>query len=106
MEISEQELRRLVRDVDDQHRAGMETLHDELAAMHASGSAPAAKDPDPAGGTSRRRFLGRAALGGVTLAIGTAVVPLVDLLDAAPAAAADAVPTDPQLVAFAEGVEL
>jgi len=112
MEISEQELRRLVRDVDDRHRAGMETLDDELAAIHASGSSRSAgsggetPDGEIDSGSSRRRFLSRAALGGLTLAIGSATVPLVDLLDAAPAAAADAVPTDPQLVAFAEGVEL
>src|SRR5690348_2895864 len=98
MEISEQELRRLVRDVDDQHRAGMETLEDELAAIHASGSSQSASsgsetpDGEIDTGSSRRRFLSRAALGGLTLAIGSATVPFVDLLDAAPAAAADAVP--------------
>jgi hypothetical protein len=104
MEISEQELRRLVREVDDQHRAGMETLDDDLAALHASG--PARSGPAVDAGSSRRRFLQRAALGGVTLAIGTASVSLVDLLEATPAGAADAVPTDAQLVAFAESVEL
>src|SRR5258707_56133 len=112
MEISDQELRRLVRDVDDQHRAGMETLDEELTQVHASRPAPGGGDGDGGGdadgasGTSRRGFLRRAAFGGLTFAIGTATVSVVDLLEATPAGAADEVPTDAQLVAFSESVEL
>lgn len=97
MEISEHELRRLVREVDDEHRAGMETLADDLADTHL-GSRPA----DP----TRRRLMSRAALGGMALAIGSTVLPIAELLGADPAAADAAPPTDAQLVTYSETVEL
>ena len=97
MEISEHELRRLVREVDDEHRAGMETLADDLAEIHL-GSQPA----DP----SRRTLMGRAALGGLAVALGGALLPIGELFGAGPAAADTAPPTDAQLVAYSETVEL
>ena len=50
MEISEQELMLAVRDVDDMHRGGMETMADDIAELH-SGEGRTLMEP------SRRRFL-------------------------------------------------
>jgi rubrerythrin len=95
MEISEHELARLVAEVDDRHRAAMATAAHDLAEHHLRGGEA---------GASRRQFLRRAALGGMAITVGSAVIPVSGLL--ASAGAATNAPTDPTLVAFAESIEL
>ena len=60
-------LRRRTAQVDEQHRAAMQTITEDLAEVHAGGDAAAV--------ASRRRFLQRASTG-AAIAIGGAVVPL------------------------------
>lgn len=60
-------LRRRTAQVDEQHRAAMETIIEDLAEAHAGG--------EPATAASRRRFLQRASTG-AAIAIGSAVVPI------------------------------
>ena len=63
-------LRRLAREVDDQHRAAMREIHDEL-----DSSAPT--DPtDPGGHDGRRAFLRGVGLGGAALTVGGSAVAL------------------------------
>jgi hypothetical protein len=98
MEISETALRRLVGDVDDQHRAGLATLPADLAELHhGEGRRTMA--------ASRRQFLQGVGLGGLALTIGPAVLPLQGLLSPAAAATAPKL-TDEQIAAFAESLEL
>jgi hypothetical protein len=126
MEISEHELRRLVAEADDEHRASLPTLEAVLAearvGRHRQPLEPERHEHDQhapheheheqheqhrrrptVGGRTRRQVLQAGAFGGLAITIGTAVVPLVDLVS--PAAAADAPPTDGQQVAFAESLE-
>lgn len=106
-------LRRRTAEVDEQHRAAMATIDDDLRAVHFS--------DDPELVASRRRFLRRAS--GTALVVGAASVPLAGLLTGAAAQDDDAVAdgelgpwcngdepldlddADAALVAFAESVE-
>jgi hypothetical protein len=93
MEISEGHLRRMVREVDDIHREGMETFTEDNTELLQFGAHR---------GTSRRRFLARTAGGGAVLAIGSAMTPIGQLLT--PAGAQDA-PSVEDLAVFAASVE-
>jgi hypothetical protein len=102
MEISEREIRRLARDVDEQHRDGMSTMANDIAELHAETRRLRATLPEPTGpGAGDRTWLGKAGLGAATLAIGTTALTLRSML---PASAADL--TDADIAAFAESVEL
>ena len=94
MEISERELRRMVLEVDDQHREGMRATATDVAELHALSR--------PHRATSRRRFLTGATAGGLVLTIGRAVLPLDRLL----APAFGQALSDEELAAFAESLEL
>jgi hypothetical protein len=95
MEISERSLRQMVREVDEQHRDGMKTIADDIAALH-RGAAERLRDP------SRRRFLRDVGAGGLALVVAGAVVPVGGLMAAASAQTLD----DPTIAKFAESVEL
>jgi hypothetical protein len=95
MEISEREVHQMVRDVDVLNREGMETMSAEIAELH-SGEGKRLMEG------SRRRFIHGVGLGGVTLAIGGALIPLASLWSPAYAQAS----SDRSLAAFAESVEL
>lgn len=95
MEISERSLRQMVREVDEQHRDGMKTIADDIAALH-TGAADRLADP------SRRRLLRHGAVGGLALVAAGAVVPVGGLMSAAAAQTLD----DATLAKFAESVEL
>lgn len=95
MEISERALRQMVRDVDELNREGMETMAEDIAELH-SGEGKRLME------TSRRRFMGGVGLGGVTLAIGGATIPVASLWSPAYAQAS----SDKSIAAFAESVEL
>ncbi len=90
MEISEKELLRLAAEVDDLHREGMETIDDDIRALHAETR-----------GFRRRTLLTRAAAGGALLTVSGAALPVSRLL---PVAAQGL--TDGDIAAFAESVEL
>lgn len=95
MEISEGELHQMVREVDDLNREGMETMSADIAELH-SGEGKRLMEQ------SRRRFLHGVGLGGVTLAIGGAMIPLASLWSPAYAQAS----SDKSLAVFVESVEL
>ncbi|MDQ6796717.1 MAG: ferritin-like domain-containing protein [Actinomycetota bacterium] len=95
MEISERELHRMVRAVDELNSEGMETMSDDIAELH-SGEGKRLMEP------SRRRFLRGVGLGGVSLAIGGSMIPLASLWSPAFAQANP----DKSVAAFAESVEL
>lgn len=97
MEISERELRQLAGGVDEQHRDGMGSMADDLAALHAETRRYRT--------SSRRDVLRRAGVGAGALTIGTSVLSLRGLL---PAAAQEGEPqlTDQDIAAFAESLEL
>ncbi|MGI8751599.1 MAG: ferritin-like domain-containing protein [Acidimicrobiales bacterium] len=95
MEISERELHRMVAAVDELNREGMATMSADIAELH-SGEGKRLMEP------SRRRFLRGAGLGGVTLAIGGAMIPLASLWNPAYAQAN----SDKSIAAFAQSVEL
>lgn len=95
MEISERHLHRAVREVDDQHREGMETLADDIAELH-SGEGKRLME------TSRRHFVQGVGLSGVTLAIAGTSIPLSSLWSAAYGQD----DPDQSLAKFAESVEL
>src|SRR3954447_1609776 len=78
--------------VDDMHHEAMETFAEETAELHLE-----------AAGSTRRRFVTGAAIGGAAMAIGSAFVPVASLL--APAGASVAI-TDVDIAVFAESVEL
>ncbi|MDQ6782096.1 MAG: ferritin-like domain-containing protein [Actinomycetota bacterium] len=95
MEISERELHQMVREVDELNSDGMETMSTDIAELH-SGEGRRLM------GLSRRRFVQGVGLGGVTLAIGGAMIPLASMWNPAYAQASD----DKSIAAFAESVEL
>lgn len=96
MEISESQLRRMTREVDDLHREGMTTFTEDNRELIFGdlGKGEA--------GTSRRRFLAGAAGGGALLTIGSAVTPIGRLLT--PAGAQDT-PSVADIAVFAASVE-
>ena len=96
MEISEGQLRRMTREVDDIHREGMTTFTEDnrelIFGELRTGRA----------GTSRRRFLAGAAGGGALLTIGSAITPIGRLIGPA---AAQGTPGVEDLAVFAASVE-
>ncbi len=96
MEISEGQLRRMVREVDDIHREGMATFEENNREL-VFGELRRGRS-----GTSRRRFLAGTAGGGALLTIGSVVAPVSRLL--LPAAAQGA-PGVEDLAVFAASVE-
>ncbi len=95
MEISERELRNLVRDIDDQHRAAMANFRQDNEELIFG-------DLRHQTGSSRRQFLAGVGLGGVVLAIGSAVLPMGKLVGPA---FAQATPSDGDIATFAASVE-
>lgn len=95
-------IRRLVDEVDEQHREGMRTIADDLAAAHLD-------ETDQERAASRRRFMRNLGLGGA-VAVGAAVVPVSGLVGVASAqttATTVVLPaSDLQTVVFAQGLEL
>jgi len=100
VEISEQNLRALVAATDDQHRAGMDSLPDDIQALHRETRQYRFRDI-VARGASHRASAKRLAAGAGLLTIGTTVLPIADLLPRAYAADGDA-----GIAAFAQSVEL
>ena len=96
MEISEKALRRLVRDVDDEHRQTLPALAAGLGEIH-HGQGRGVRP------TSRRAFLARAGGVGATIAIGSAVLPIAPLVAAAQE---EEELKDEDIAAFAESIEL
>lgn len=97
MEISEQSLRAQVADVDEQHRAGMSTLPEDIRALHSETRRFRAVFRPSASRQAVRRAA--AATGFVT--IGSQLLPISSLMPRAFAASGDA-----GIAAFAESVEL
>jgi hypothetical protein len=95
VEISEHELRHMVKDVDEQHRAGMDEMTGNIAELHHG-------EGHRVMAGSRRRFLRGAGLGGLALSIGPALLPVSRLWS--PAFAQES--GDAGIAAFAESVEL
>jgi hypothetical protein len=93
VEISERELARLVRDVDDSHREGMATMAADIVELHHGEGARLRRGP--------QRTLVRAAGLGGAVAIGSVLVPMGRLIGVANAQSGDA-----GVAAFAESVEL
>ena len=94
MEITERSLRLMVREVDELHRQGMQTIAEDTAALHSEAVA-GGRDP------SRRRFL-RVAATGAAITVGGGAVPVTGLLGMAGAQALD----DHAIAVFAESIEL
>jgi hypothetical protein len=90
VEISERELRALVADIDDQHRAAMDTFTDDNRAVIFE-TAP-----------SRRKFLAGLGVGSAALVIGSAVMPVGKLV---PRAWSQTGPSDGDIATFAASVE-
>ena len=90
MEISERELRRMVADVDDQHRAAMDTFTEDNRALIFET------------GPTRRGFLTALGLGSAALVVGSAVMPMGKLV---PRAWAQTTPSDGDIATFAASVE-
>ena len=95
MEISERELRSLVSDIDDQHRAAMATFRQDNEDLIFG-------DLRHETGASRRQFLAGVGLGGAVLSIGSAILPMRKLVGPAFAQAA---PSDADIATFAASVE-
>lgn len=93
MEISARELRRLTRDIDEQHRDGLGTLASDFAELHAA-TRPL-----------RRRDVLRGAGVGAAVVIGASVLP-IDALAAGAQQTTVAKPDDQDIAAFAESIEL
>lgn len=68
------DLRRQVAEIDEQHRASMRSIEDDLGELHYG--------TDPAAAASRRSFLTRAATGGA-IAFGATVIPVASMVPAA-----------------------
>jgi Ferritin-like domain len=96
MEISEGQLRRMVREVDDIHREGMESFTEDNREL-IFGDLRTGR-----AGTSRRRFLAGAAGGGALLTVGSVVSPIGRLVTPA---AAQGTPSVEDLAVFAASVE-
>ena len=94
MEISEREVRAMVRAVDEQHREGMATMAADIAELHEGEGARLM-------GPTRHQLTRGVGLGGAAIALGAAMVPLSQLFSPAYAQSGDA-----GLAAFAESVEL
>ncbi len=94
MQISEGALKRMVGDVDDQHRESMGSFHDDNRELIFG-------EGRRLGGQDRRGFLTKAALGGAALTVGSALVPVSRLLPRAMAAEV----TDTDVATFAASVE-
>jgi hypothetical protein len=90
VEISERELRRMVADIDDQHRAAMDTFTEDNRGLIFE-TAP-----------SRRKFLAGLGLGSAALVVGSAVLPMGKLT---PKAWAQTTPSDGDIATFAASVE-
>jgi rubrerythrin len=95
MEISEAELARMTREVDDLHREGMETMADDIAELH-SGEGRVLMEP------ARSGFARGVGMAGVALTIGALSIPLSSLWNSAYAASS----MDVAIAKFAESVEL
>ncbi|MBI2708741.1 MAG: ferritin-like domain-containing protein [Actinobacteria bacterium] len=96
MHIEPERLRELTDEVDQLHHESMRTVQDNLADVHFG----------ERGGDlrrARRRFLKRSVVGGAVLTVGSTVLPVSRLV---PAAWAQATPSDKDIVAFAQSVEL
>jgi hypothetical protein len=100
VEISEQSLRALVAATDDQHRAGMDSLPDEIQALHSETRQFRFRNIATRGIT-QRAMVRRAVAGAGLLTIGSQVLPIADLLPRVYAADGDA-----GIAAFAQSVEL
>jgi len=98
VEISEQSLRALVAEADEQHRAGMDSLPDDIRALH---SEARRFRPIVAPATAQRRTMRNLAAGAGVIAIGTQLLPIAGLVPRAAAMDGDA-----GIAAFAESVEL
>jgi rubrerythrin len=96
MEISEKALLEMVDEVDELHHEGMRTMPADIAELHQGEGRRLMSD-------ARRDFLAKASLGGVAMAIGSAMLPLRSLVS--PAFAQGAL-DDATIAAFAESVEL
>jgi hypothetical protein len=90
VEISEKELRGMVADIDDQHRAAMSTFTEDSKALIFET------------GPSRRRFLAGLGLGSAALVVGSAMMPMGKLV---PKAWAEGTPSDGDIATFAASVE-
>jgi len=90
VEISERELRRMVADSDDQHRAAMDTFTEDNRGLIFE-TAP-----------SRRKFLAGLGFGSAAVVVGSAVLPMGRLM---PRAWAQSAPSDSDIATFAASVE-
>lgn len=90
MEISERELRRLVADSDDQHRAAMDTFTEDNRGIIFETRA------------SRRKFLAGLGLGSAAVVIGSAALPVGKMV---PRAWSQTAPSDGDIATFAASVE-
>jgi hypothetical protein len=90
VEISERELRRLVADIDDQHRAAMDTFTEDNRAV--------IFETRP----SRRGFLAGLGLGSAAVVIGSAALPVGKMV---PRAWSQTAPSDGDVATFAASVE-
>jgi hypothetical protein len=90
VEISEKQLRGMVADIDDQHRAAMSTFTEDSKALIFET------------GPSRRKFLAGLGLGSAALVVGSAMMPMGKLV---PAAWSQTTPSDGDIATFAASVE-
>jgi Ferritin-like domain len=90
VEISEHELRRMVADIDEQHRAAMDSFVDDNKALIFET------------GPSRRKFLAGLGAGSAALVIGSAVLPVGRFM---PRAWSQSTPSDADIATFAASVE-
>ncbi len=97
MDISEQALRVLVAQADEQHRAGMESLPNDIRALHGE---TRRLRPVLSRGTDQRRLLRTAGIGTAAVVIGSQLLPIAGFLPRAMAA------DDAGIAAFAQSVEL
>jgi len=98
VDISEQSLRALVAETDEQHRAGMTSLPDEIRALHSETRQLRRLAFQP---SARRQAVRRTAAAAGVITIGSQLLPLSSMMPRAFAADGDA-----GIAAFAESVEL